>query len=168
MYSGERSLDEASQRLEALQAPLGQLVDLGLYLHRSIRPTAQQMFDAWRTEDHWYVVSSNTHNGLPVSDTLTLKLGPDEHIDINQYNGASPTRPIWRFDHWVPYGVNRLKLTSVRVFHEQSGATFPLDIETSVFNAGNSIQLGFLGDDYRNQQDHIDSMLDGMLSLLVE
>jgi hypothetical protein len=159
------SFHDMRARLEALQAPLAQLVDLGQYVYRSIRPTAPHITDTEPSDPVWYTASMNTHNGLPISDTLTLGFGENEHITIERYNGENKLQPVWRIDHHVTYDETRIQRTRVKVFGEASGAIFPYDIDTSLY-AGN-IHDSFLGYGYVDQEPHMEKLEDQLLSLVL-
>lgn len=161
------SYDDIKGRLEALQTPLAQLVDLGLHVHRTFRPTAPHLHDAPSDAPVHYIASMNRYAGFPVSDTLTFRFDNDEHVSIEQYNGPSLTQPVLRIDHWFTYDETRLQRTRIQLFQKKSGATFPLDVEVSLYADGGRRHDEFLGYGYVDQEPHISRLEDRLLSLVL-
>jgi hypothetical protein len=164
------TLEEMQQRVEALQPVLSQFVDLGLFVHDFTRPNAPQRLDALDISTYptaWYVSSMNYNKGKPVSDDLCIELSSEEHIDIDKYNGPNLQMPVWTFSNWFPYDEDHVQRTRIKQFHEQSRATFPLDVEVGIYtNEGKFV--GFLDYDYENQESHIDVFMGKVVNLVID
>lgn len=161
------SLEVVRQRLADLQTPLSRLMDLGLHVHRTFRPDAQHPLHAPADADIFAVSSMNRYGGLPVSDTLTLRLGTGEHISIERYNGPTLIQPIWRIDHWAPHDEGRQRRIRIQQFREESGAHYPFDIEVGVYSDGGKKFDEFIGYAYQNHEPHISEVEDKLLSLVL-
>lgn len=166
------TLDEMRARVEALQTPLGQLVDLATHVRRTFRPQAPHLRNAASDAEMFYIASDNRYGGKPMSDTLTIRIDEGEHIDIEEYNGPSVNQPVLRIDHWLPYepteeGQPQLQRTRIQKFGEVSTGSFQLDIQVSTYVDHGRFHSGFVGEPYQNQEPHIGALEDRLLALVV-
>ena len=151
------SIQEMYDLVEALQQPLSELKDLALQVHTKLRPTAPQLLDANRTipGSFWYIKSMNSYLGEPASDTLTLNIGSGSYIEINKHSGPNLNLPVWQFDYTYPYDEERKLRTTVKLFHDDSRSYFPLDISETLYRYDNGRCDGFIGEPYKDQDEHI-------------
>ncbi len=156
------SLQTMRDLVEALQGPVGELRDLALDVHARLRPGAPQLLQANRDapRSFWYISSANYHEGIPVSDTLTLKVEDGRWIEIDKYSGPNLNTPVWRFDYWFPHDEWRRQRTTVKVFHEDSIASFPLDISEALYRIDNGRCDSLVGEPYEDQEEHIQGFMD--------
>ena len=148
--------------VEALQQPLAELKDLALEIHSHLRPLAPRLINADKRKpgSFWYISSMNYHNGEPASDTLTMNIGNGSYIEMDKHSGPNLNLPIWRLDYTYPYDDDRKLVTTIKVFHEDSKAYFPLDISEALYRYDNGTCDGFIGAPYEDQDRHIQKFKD--------